>query len=351
MTALLSSHVGKLRRVRPWGSFSRWLTSSEHGTVGFSALRILFALAMFSVLLPSFADRRYLWGAGSWWVESAAERAGWWEPLRAIYSKENSTLFDLAFGVLLVLVLLFLVGWKTRWVAPVLLFFWVGLSTNNPSLNDGGDTLMRIVLLFALFADLSRHLSVDSWMTRRRARAGIPPRRRWLPTWLRATAHNTALILCCYQMLLIYLTSSIYKLQGAEWMDGTALYYALSLEQFQVLPALSEAMWQVTPFVMLATWMTVFVQLAFPLMLLWKPTRYAAVILATVTHLGIAVLLGLWAFSLPMIAVDMLFVRDESWQKMRGMLRRAVLLGRSVVAGTSDDGDEVTISSRTKIAA
>jgi hypothetical protein len=320
MNSSVTQGLARARRAASWSSFTSWLVEREHATVGFSLFRILMAVAMLTVLLPSFADRHYLWGAGSWWVEETASRAGWWEPLRAVFSKTDPLLFDVAFGLLLLLAVLFLVGWKTRWVLPALLLLWVGLSTNNPSLNDGGDALMRIVLFFALFADLGRHLSVDSWLRGRRERAGRPPTRTWVPAWLRAAAHNTALILCCYQMLLIYLTSSVYKLQGEEWLDGTALYYALRLESLQVLPALSEAMWQVTPFVLAATWMTVAVQLLFPVMLLWRPTRYAAVALATLTHLGIAVLLGLWAFSLPMIAIDMLFVRDRSWLKLAAVL-------------------------------
>jgi hypothetical protein len=330
MTPPTNTWAASLRRSLSWGGFTDWLTVREHATVGFALFRILLALSMLSVLLPSLADRRYLWGTGSWWVEAAAERAGWWEPLRAIYSKDDPVLFDLAYGALIALVIVFAIGWRTRWIAPVLLVFWVGLSTNNPSLNDGGDALMRIILLFALFADLSRHMSVDAWLARRRARRGLPARRGRVPAWVRAGLHNTALILCCYQMLLIYLTSSVYKLQGAEWLDGTALYYALNLTQLQVLPALSEAMWQVTPFVLFATWLTVAVQLLFPVMLLWRPTRYAAVALATLTHLGIAVLLGLWAFSLPMIAIDMLFVRDRSWQRLAALSRRTALRVRGL---------------------
>ncbi|MFJ4037438.1 HTTM domain-containing protein [Microbacterium sp. NPDC090007] len=317
-----------------WEALQRWLTGRKHSTIGFSLLRLLFGLAMLVVLVPSYADRHYLWGAGSWWVEPEASRRGWWEPLRALFPKDNAVVFEIAFHVLLALVVLFLVGYRTRWVTPVLLLFWVGLSTNSTLLTNGGDTLMRIVLLFVVFADLSQHLSVDAWLRRRR---GIrtssrgPRMPRWVPPWLGTWAHNTVLILCVFQILLVYFVSSVLKFQGEEWLDGTAIYYALSIDQFHVLPALSELVWQSAPLVTMATWTALWVQMLFPVLILWKPTRYVALVLITGMHLGIAVLLGLWPFSLAMIALDLLLVRDGTWERMaaradrvrRGVLRPA----------------------------
>lgn len=317
-----------VRPDRLWRRFVGWLTEREHATIGFSILRILMGLSMLIVLLPSYADRRYLWGAGAWWVEPEASRRGWWEPLRLLFPKDNAVVFEVSFHLLLALAVVFVAGWKTRWVTPFLLVFWVGLSTNTTLLGNGGDTLMRIVLLFVVFADLSRHFSVDAWLRARmrRARPQRSARRpRWMPSWLGAWAHNTVLILCVFQILLVYLVSSLLKLQGEEWLNGTAIYYALSIEQFHVLPFLSQLAWQSAPMVAMATWLALWVQLLFPVLILWKPTSYAAVVLITGMHLGIAVLLGLWPFSLMMIGLDLLLVRDGSWVRLAarlGVLRR-----------------------------
>lgn len=351
MTIQFTRRQGWRHRLSPvqlWTGFQDWLTSAKHATIGFSLLRIIFAVAMLLVLLPSFADRHYLWGAGSWWVEPEARRRGWWEPFRLIFAKDDPVLFDLAYFALIALALLFLVGFKTRWVTPVLLLFWVGLSANTTLLTNGGDTLMRIVLVFALFADLSRHFSVDAWLRRRRGeRAGrFDALRRRVPEWLSPLLHNTALILCCYQILLVYLVSSILKLQGEEWISGTALYYALSLTEFQVLPALSEAVWQVTPFIMVGTWFALVVQLTFPVALLWKPSRYVAVAGLSLTHFGIGLLLGLWPFSLAMIALDLLLVRDASWLRVRAVVGMVFTRGRRAVASARESvhegGDDLT---------
>ncbi|MFB2556161.1 HTTM domain-containing protein [Herbiconiux liangxiaofengii] len=327
--------------LKAWNGLTGWLSSAKHATVGFSMLRIIFGLAMLIVLLPSFADRHYLWGEGSWWVEPEARRRGWWELFRVIFPKDDPALFDAAYFTLIALVVVFILGFKTRWVTPVLLVFWVGLSTNSTLLTNGGDTLMRIVLVFALFASLSEHFSVDAWLRRRAIARGRTPRSfrpRWVPAWTGTWLHNTALILCCYQILLVYLVSSILKLQGQEWLDGTAFYYALVLDEFRVLPGLSDLVTQWSWVIHLGTWMAFGVQLLFPLALLWKPSRYVAVVLITFTHLGIAVLLGLWPFSLAMIAVDLLLIRDSSWER----LGRLISLARRRVAEGLREGQPMT---------
>jgi hypothetical protein len=62
-----------------------------------------------------------------------------------------------------------------------------------------------------------------------------------------------------------------------------------------------------------ATFLSVWVQLLFPVLVLWRPTRIVALGFTILMHLGIGLFLGLWPFSLAMIALDLLFVRDRTW--------------------------------------
>ena len=98
-------------------------------------------------------------------------------------------------------------------------------------------------------------------------------------------------------------------------------YYSLNLDAFQVVPLLSELAWQITPAVLVATWVSIYFQLLFPVLLLWKYTRYLSLVLLLGMHIGIGFFLGLWSFSLAMIALDMLFVRDSSWEKAGNWVR------------------------------
>lgn len=301
-----------------------WFTGAERATYSMAGLRILFGIAILSFLVSSAPDRHYLWGAGSRWVDPAVELRGWPEFLRLVFPKDNPVAFDISYAVMSLLAVLFLLGFATRIVTPLLLLFWVALSTNSVFLVNGGDTVMRIALLFCVLADLSRHWSLDEWWRRRRGIPSIYPSAivRRIPIWVRAAAHNTAVVLCGYQVVLIYVNAGIFKLMGKEWLDGSALYYALNLDVFRVFPVLSDLAWKFTPFVVIGSWISIWAQLLFPLLLLWKPTRYAALVVIMGMHIGIGLFLGLWPFSLAMIALDLVFIRDSSWERAFAWARR-----------------------------
>ncbi len=149
-------------------------------------------------------------------------------------------------------------------------------------------------------------------------------------------------MLCAYQVLLIYVNSGIFKLMGEEWLQGSALYYAFMLDVFRVFPVLSDLAWQVTPFVVVGSWISIWVQLLFPVLLLWRPTRYAALVIIMGMHLGIGLFLGLWPFSIAMIALDLVFVRDASWVRAfawAGGLLRTV---RAALSGAAGDARPAT---------
>ena len=175
-----------------------------------------------------------------------------------MFPKGHAFFFDLLYWILIVLVLMFLAGYKTRFVAPVMLLFWIGLQTNSMLVTNGGDTMLRLTLSFLIFAELSRHWSVDAWLQKPRGdRKSFIQRHLQVPRWLSAGLHNTALTLCCYQIMLIYVNSGIYKLMGKEWTEESAFYYSLNLEAFQVVPLLRELAWQITPAVLVATWISI----------------------------------------------------------------------------------------------
>lgn len=306
-----------------------WFTDSQRNLRSFAVLRILYGIGILIMLVPSARDRSLVWGEASFWVDPEAKRRGM-PGFDLFLPKDSPGLFDLAFLGLVVLAVLFTIGYRTRIVLPLMLVLLICLQANNPYVLNGGDTLMRLTLLFMLFANLSEHFSVDAL---RRRRTG---RRRLVPPYVANAAHNVALVLCCFQIIVVYVVSGVWKLSGDEWLDGTALFYALRLEAFQVQPMLSEALWQSALMINVATFVALWVQTLFPLALLWRPTRIFVLVSLVFMHLGIAALMGLWPFSLAMIALDMLYVRDSTWLALRRRLepvrRRLAPRLRSTVA-------------------
>lgn len=297
-----------------------WLTSAQHHRRSFALLRILLGVAILLTLVPSARDRELLWGDASFWVDPEARRRGF-TTFDVLMPKDSPLLFDVAFFGLVLLAVLFTIGLRTRIVLPVMLVLLVSLQANNPYVLNGGDTLIRLALLFMLFANLDAHFSVDALLRRGRRR------RRLVPAHVANAAHNVGLVLCWFQILVVYAVSGYWKLSGGEWLDGTALFYALRLDAFAVQPVVSELLWQSSLVIGLATFVALWSQTLFPLAVLWRPTRIVVLVALVLMHLGVATLMGLWPFSLAMIGLDLLFVRDSTWVDLRsraGRLRHAV---------------------------
>ncbi|MFJ5290373.1 HTTM domain-containing protein [Streptomyces sp. NPDC088348] len=121
-------------------------------------------------------------------------------------------------------------------------------------------------------------------------------------------AHNAGLVVIMAEVCLIYSTAGWYKIQGSRWEDGTALYYPLNLHYFSPWPGLSSLLATSGVLVMLLTYGTVIVQVAFPFTLFNRRVKNVLLVAMILEHGGIAVLLGLPFFSMAMIAADAVFL-------------------------------------------
>lgn len=75
-------------------------------------------------------------------------------------------------------------------------------------------------------------------------------------------------------------------------------------------------------FVTVGSYVTVFVQVLFPLLLMRRGTRVLALVLIFAMHVGIAVTMALPWFSLAMVAADAVFVRDATYLSLARWVRR-----------------------------
>ncbi|MFJ2646109.1 HTTM domain-containing protein [Streptomyces sp. NPDC087420] len=143
------------------------------------------------------------------------------------------------------------------------------------------------------------------WVTGRYAPGGQP---RALLDVLANLLHNAGLMVIMAEVCFVYATAGWYKIQGSRWQDGTALYFPLKLDYFTPWPALSGVLAASGVVVMLVTYGTVVVQVAFPFTLFNRRVKNVLLVAMILEHAGIAVLLGLPFFSLAMIAADAVFL-------------------------------------------
>ncbi len=136
--------------------------------------------------------------------------------------------FHLLSGSLWFQVLLFLVagvfalallfGWNTRIAMVASWLLLISLQTRNPLVLQGGDIFLRVLAFWAMFLPLGAKWSLDSLK-----------RSDYFPNKNILSFASAGLLL---QIAFVYFFSALLK-SGKEWIpDGSAVYLALSIDQF-----------------------------------------------------------------------------------------------------------------------
>ncbi|WP_416443158.1 HTTM domain-containing protein [Leucobacter sp. HNU] len=302
--------------VRGIAFFENWLFVSKKSLYGLAVTRILFGVTGLGLLLTNFSTRLYTFGPGSAWNGELAQPVSdfpkiWLFSLFHAVSG-NAVLYTLCYVALMAVAVLFILGWRFRIVLPVFFIGWVSFIEANDMVGDQGDNMFRIALILLFFADPAARWSLDA---RRRAK------REWFPEGssprqIGNVLHNLALIALTAQVMFVYASGGLYKASGSPWSEGYAVYNPLHTMRFGTWPVLSDLVTTWGPMVAVASWGSIILQVAFPLALLSRPTRIIALFGILGFHIAIAVLMGLPWFSLTMIAIDSIFIRDRSWEKV-----------------------------------
>jgi uncharacterized membrane protein YphA (DoxX/SURF4 family) len=201
-----------------------------------------------------------------------------------------------------------LVGYRTRWAAPVVWLITNCCLARNPNLINGGDDVLCIALLVLMLCPSGAAWSIDAWQRRRRARAAgdsANARDGWLPAW--------PVRLLQLQLGTIYLSTGLHKLLGESWRDGVALHY--------VLHDFTTARWGFSSlplpnwFTHAATYGTLAFELSFVLLVAFRPTRRWALWSGVLFHLGIYALMEVGWFSFYTLTLYTTWVEPEAWRR------------------------------------
>ncbi len=293
-----------------------WLTEGERSTYGVAVTRIMIGFVVSSQLLMNWPDRSYTWGEGGRWNETVADVKGYPEFL-GLFRALGGWQWDVAYLLVVVSGIALMVGVFTRITTITTVILWASVYVANPYVGSGGDAVLRMVLIYLCFTNAGKVWSVDAWLRERRG-----PRPRIAPSWVSATLHNLAVILMIHQIVMVYVGSALWKVQSPVWRDGTAVYYPLQTEAYSPWNDLLQPVFANSLFISGATWTAIVVQLFFPVLLVYRPTRMVALVIITGMHLGIGFLMGIMYFSLAMIAVDMMLVSDKSWKWAAAIVQR-----------------------------
>lgn len=351
-----------------------------------AVVRIGFAATWLLFLLRELPHRNELYGPdGPWGWDMARQLLSENDAFTVLMWSDAQLWFQFVYGFAMLTSALLLVGWRTRTMSVLFMIGVLSLQNRSIFMGDGGDNVIHLMAIYLVFTRCGQVWSLDA---RRRARAradGVDrvgpvlwgalglalalvtgmgelgwfwlvlfwglwasqglwwaaerhaPRgaQRLLLDVVANLVHNAALLVIMVEACLIYATAGWYKIQGSRWQDGTAVYYPLNLDYFSPWPALSELLSSHGVMIMVITYGTVVVQVAFPFTLLNRRVKNVLLTLMICEHAVIAVVLGLPFFSLAMIAADAVFLptsflrRLGTWSaRARGALSARLPLSR-----------------------
>lgn len=203
--------------------------------------------------------------------------------------------------------LLLLVGYRTRLATIVSWVLLVSLQYRNPLVCHAGDHVLRLLLFWGMFLPLGICGSVDSRLAADR-NVELGPRAV-------LSLGSLGLLL---QVASIYFFAALLKSSPVWYREGTALYYALSLDRLST-PA---GRWLLN-FPELCRWLslgTVGLELFAPALAFFPiGTRYlrtVVVLLMFGFHLGMAVTMNLILFPYICMTAWLVFLPSGFWERM-----------------------------------
>jgi hypothetical protein len=376
------------------------VTATALGPYQSAIVRIGFAGTWLVFLLRELPNRHELYGPeGPWSWDMARQLIAGNDAFTALMWSDNTLWFEIVYGLAALSSLLLMLGWRTRAMSVLFMIGVLSLQNRSIFMGDGGDNVIHLMAIYLVLTRCAQVWSLDARRTARAAQTGETGAARdrvgpvlfcvlgavlivgtvlggtgaqgWLlalfwilwiaqGVWwavcrfeprsegrtlldvLANLTHNTALVVIMAEVCVIYATAGWYKIQGSRWQDGTALYYPLKLDYFTPWPALSDLLASGGGMVMVLTYGTVIVQVAFPFTLFNRRVKNVLLVVMMLEHAAIAVLLGLPFFSLAMIAADAVFLPTAFlvWLGVKVARGRDRLLSRVDVAPEQRRGSQ-----------
>lgn len=183
-----------------------------------AVLRIGIGITILADLVQRAGDLRAFYTDSG--VLSRSELLRIWQPLwdTSLHMASGMAGFEITLFVIAALLAIMLItGYRTRTAIILSWFLLISIQFRNPMVLQGGDIVLRVVTFWMMFLPLSKTWSLDRYLNRTRES-------------IRKVTTSPATIAYIVQICLIYFMSGILK-TGAPWHDGTAVYYALNVDQ------------------------------------------------------------------------------------------------------------------------
>ncbi|MDS0473891.1 HTTM domain-containing protein [Natrinema sp. 1APR25-10V2] len=199
-----------------------------------------------------------------------------------------------------------LVGYRTRIATVASTVLLISLHIRNPLVLNGGDLLLRMLLLWGMFLPLGERWSVDARRINRD----------------RTTVSSVGTLAVLSQVMLVYAVNAVHKSRSDAWMSGDAVAAIFRADQFTIL--LGNAIAEQTHLLRAATHLWMVLVLLSPLLIIL--TGYRRALFASLfvgMHLGMLVTVRVGIFPLVSVTGLILFYPSVVWDGLTALAAQA----------------------------
>ncbi len=264
--------------------------------------RILFSLVMLANAVLLFPDLK------TWFSESGVLPNSLAKDLLSgirinvfnLFPPTDFTLYSV-FSIYLLSILCLLFGIFTRTATVLAWILTVSFHHRNTLILNSGDTVMRCLLFYMIFAPLGKTFSVERLIRVLRGKE---------------EEGNTLFIpwsqrLMQIQVAVMYLATVAWKLRGEMWVQGTAVFYTSRLKEFErfPMPAWTRTLW----YSQISSYFALAVEFSMGALVWIREWRYPILLSGLLLHLGLEYSMNVPVFQWFVLSTYVLFIEHSKW--------------------------------------
>jgi hypothetical protein len=234
----------------------------------------------------------------------------WWTPSVWFYVQDPQWIWVL-YAAFLLAILCFTMGLMSRLTSVIVWIGHLSFIARSYVTAYGLDTILALLTFYLMLGPSGRAISLDALIRRRTADIPEEPSPTFVPAPKLSWSANTVIRLIQVHLCIIYFFSGIAKFQGASWRGGGAIWHAIMLDDLVTfdlrwLGTLVDSRIGLVCRPIALTLVAFEISFAF---LIWsRRVRPFVLFGALMLHLGIAIFMGLVAFSVAMLTCCLAFV-------------------------------------------
>jgi hypothetical protein len=283
--------------VKSWNKF--WFEPQQDTLYSLSAFRLAFGLTMFFFYLTR------MWDVAFYYTDAGILPRAFGQAMEMnkyhyspLFFTDNLALIQGLHVLFLVSLFSLTIGYHTRLSAILAYILHMSFINRNPTVMFGVDMISTFFFLYAMFAQLGAHYSVDAWL------------KKGKKVYTQTATSHIAWRLMQIQVCIVYGFSGIEKCKGTRWWDGSAIWDTLSMGTMQRWDLSFVAHY---PIVLAAsTYLVLFWEIYFPIMIWNKSIKKYVLWGGVLLHLQIGILMNLPSFAAMMMSYYFLFIESEA---------------------------------------